>query len=62
MLDKYSFMWYVITYQNELFDRTSFHLSKTLLVVEYKELPDIGLSPSGKAQHFDCCIRWFESS
>ena len=21
-----------------------------------------GLSPSGKAQHFDCCIRWFESS
>ena len=22
----------------------------------------IGLSPSGKAQHFDCCIRWFESS
>ena len=23
---------------------------------------DIGLSPSGKAQHFDCCSRWFESS
>ena len=22
----------------------------------------IGLSPSGKAQHFDCCTRWFESS
>lgn len=22
----------------------------------------IGLSPSGKAQHFDCCIRWFESN
>ena len=22
----------------------------------------IGLSPSGKAQHFDCCSRWFESS
>ncbi len=22
----------------------------------------LGLSPSGKAQHFDCCIRWFESS
>ena len=21
-----------------------------------------GSSPSGKAQHFDCCIRWFESS
>ena len=21
-----------------------------------------GLSPSGKAQHFDCCSRWFESS
>ena len=23
---------------------------------------DIGHSPSGKAQHFDCCIRWFESN
>ena len=23
---------------------------------------DVGLSPSGKAQHFDCCSRWFESS
>lgn len=22
----------------------------------------IGLSPSGKAQDFDSCIRWFESS
>ena len=22
----------------------------------------VGLSPSGKAQHFDCCRRWFESS
>ena len=22
----------------------------------------LGLSPSGKAQHFDCCTRWFESS
>ena len=22
----------------------------------------IGLSPSGKAQHFDCCMRWFESN
>ena len=21
-----------------------------------------GLSPRGKAQHFDCCIRWFESN
>ena len=21
-----------------------------------------GPSPSGKAQHFDCCIRWFESN
>ena len=21
-----------------------------------------GVSPSGKAQHFDCCIRWFKSS
>ena len=21
-----------------------------------------GVSPNGKAQHFDCCIRWFESS
>ena len=23
---------------------------------------NIGHSPSGKAQHFDCCIRWFESN
>ena len=23
---------------------------------------DSGLSPSGKAQDFDSCIRWFESS
>ena len=23
---------------------------------------DIGLSPSGKAQDFDSCIRWFESN
>ena len=23
---------------------------------------NLGLSPSGKAQHFDCCSRWFESS
>ena len=22
----------------------------------------IGHSPSGKAQHFDCCIRWFKSN
>ena len=22
----------------------------------------IGYQPSGKAQHFDCCIHWFESS
>ena len=22
----------------------------------------IAPSPSGKAQHFDCCIRWFESN
>nr|DAY00023.1 MAG TPA: hypothetical protein [Caudoviricetes sp.] len=22
----------------------------------------IGISPSGKAQHFDCCIHWFKSS
>ena len=22
----------------------------------------LGLSPSGKAQHFDCCTRWFESN
>ena len=22
----------------------------------------IGVSSSGKTQHFDCCIRWFESS
>ena len=21
-----------------------------------------GVSPSGKAQHFDCCMRWFESN
>ena len=24
--------------------------------------PNIGVSPSGKAQDFDSCIRWFESS
>ena len=23
---------------------------------------NIGHSPSGKAQHFDCCIRWFDSN
>ena len=27
-----------------------------------REFICIGLSPSGKAQHFDCCSRWFESS
>ena len=30
----------------------------------YPPLPEraIGLSPSGKAQDFDSCIRWFESN
>lgn len=28
---------------------------------KYGTIIDFGLSPSGKAQHFDCCIRRFES-
>ena len=28
----------------------------------YPAILFIGLSPSGKAQDFDSCIRWFESS
>ncbi len=32
-----------------------FFLSETFLDI-------IGLSPSGKAQDFDSCIRWFESN
>ena len=46
----------------------TFHIFKTLQGLPLY-LPkgsnngiNIALSPSGKAQHFDCCIQWFEST